>query len=197
MTAKRILEINGDFHNSPLLDSLRRINKLFSEYSIPYAVIGGLAVVRNGAVRTTIDIDILTSKDGWSRIREAAPEEFKTGMDHAVDKKNGVDIDVIFSGNDWEMVIPLPRAEEIREYDKELEAWFIDLPHLIELKTAVFLKKKIEDGFEIAAKDMADITALMENNLQKMTRVFIQKIRPEVRDEVSNILNKVKKKIQG
>lgn len=191
MTAKKLLERNGDFSNSPLIDSLRRVNDLFEKYSAPYAVIGGLAVVRNGALRTTIDIDILTSKDDWDRIRQSNPKNFVTGIDHAVDKKNNIPIDVLFSGKEWDMVIPLMAAKNVREYDEELHAWFIDLLHLIELKTAVYLKKKKEDGIEIAAKDLADVVALIENNPGKVTDGFIDKINLVIRDEVRGIYLKV------
>ena len=62
MTAKDLLELNGDFRSSPLLDTVRRLHRLFTENRIPYAVIGGLAVIRNGAVRTTIAVDLLVRK---------------------------------------------------------------------------------------------------------------------------------------
>ncbi len=62
MTAREILILNGDFTTSPLLDTLHRLDACFIDNNIPYAVIGGLAVIRNGAVRTTIGIDVLIGK---------------------------------------------------------------------------------------------------------------------------------------
>ena len=193
MTAKRLLEINGDFKTSPLLQALHRIDNLFEEHSVNYAVIGGLAVVRNGAVRTTIDIDLLTSREGWQKIRDASPAGLRTAPDNAIDTKTDVQIDVLFEGDDWEMVIPLTKPEAISEYDEQLRAWFITLPHLLELKIAVYLKKLGEDGIEIAAKDLADVVALMEQNLNSIDDDFIDKIRVEVRDEFVRILRKVRR----
>jgi len=39
--------MNGDFRNSPLLDTARRLHACFTRHGIPYTIIGGLAVVRN------------------------------------------------------------------------------------------------------------------------------------------------------
>ena len=195
MTAKRLLYINGNFQSSPLLSVLRRIDRLFAEHSVPYAIIGGLAVVRSGAVRTTADIDILTSKEGWQTISDTAPLDIQpTGPDSAVDASTGVQIDVLLAGDDWKMVIPLAKPDNVREYDDDLGAWFISLLHLLELKTAVYLKKLDEDGIEIAAKDLADIVALLEANAYRIDDAFIQKIRIEVREEFTRILERVRKR---
>lgn len=75
----------------------------------------------------------------------------------------------------------------MREYDRELGAYYIDLLHLLELKTAVFIKKREEDGIEIAAKDLADIVALTENNRETITADFIENMDPAVRGEYRNI----------
>jgi hypothetical protein len=85
------------------------------------------------------------------------------------------------------MVLPVPEPEAVREYDRELGAYYIDLLHLLELKTAVFIKKREEDGIEIAAKDLADIVALTENNRETITADFIENMDPAVRGEYRNI----------
>lgn len=74
MNAKQVLELNGDFRNSPLLDTARRLHACFSRHGIPYTIIGGLAVVRNGAVRTTVDVDVLLGKQDRERARAALGE---------------------------------------------------------------------------------------------------------------------------
>ena len=191
MNANRVFELNGDFSKSPLIEVARRLDKLFSEHSIAYAIIGGLAVARNGAVRTTVDVDILTSHDGWNTIRRMAPAALQTATDSAIDTGTGVEIDVFFDGDEWDMVIPLEKAETINEYDEELGAWFISLLHLLELKTAVYLKKLSEDGIEIAAKDLADVVALIENNIEAVDEKFVERVRIEVRDELTRIFQKV------
>jgi hypothetical protein len=185
------LRRNGDFQESPLLATVRRIHRVFSSMQIPYAVIGGMAVLKNGAARTTIDVDILVDKDCWNRLREIPPEEYDFQTDFAVDLSTGIEIDVLFPGDEWEMVISMPEPEEIREYDEGLEAYFIDLLHLLEMKTAVFIKKRDEDGLEIAAKDLADIVALTEKNAAQIGPEFLDRMQKEVRDEYKRIAEKV------
>lgn len=99
-----------------------------------------MAVIRNGCSRTTIDIDILTTREGWHYIRNIPEIPFNTWIDHAVDKKNNIDIDVLFPGDDREMLIPLPHPDRVKEYDEDFGANFIGLKPLLELKTAVCLR---------------------------------------------------------
>lgn len=187
MTGEEIFRRNGDFRNSPLIVTIRRLHGIFTRLDIPYAIIGGMAVVRNGAVRTTIDVDILTPRDGWNRLRSQAPQGLEIFPDHAVDTETGVDIDILFPGEDWEMKIPMPDPSDIGIFDPDLGGYFCDLLHLLEIKTAVFIKKRDEDGIEIAAKDLADITALTEKNAERLTEKFIERIHPAVREEYRRI----------
>ncbi len=159
-----------------------------------YAIVGGMAVVRNGTVRTTVDVDILTGRDDWEFIRRDVPEGFRVHVDHAFDTETGVEIDVLFPGDDWEMVIPVPEPDSIRVFDDEIGAFYIDLHPLIEWKTAVYIKKREKDGIEIAAKDLADIVALTEPNIDIVDEQFIESIHPAVREEVRTIAEAVRKK---
>jgi hypothetical protein len=56
VTAKELLELNGTFEGA----------------GVPYAIIGGMAVARNGAFRTAHNVDLLTLREGWERIRLGA-----------------------------------------------------------------------------------------------------------------------------
>jgi hypothetical protein len=160
-----------------------------------YAVVGGMAVVRNGAVRTTVDVDVLSGQDAWEAIRRDVPEGFRIYLDHAFDTETGVEIDILFPGNDWEMVIPVPEPDSVRVFDVEIGAFYIDLLPLIEWKTAVYIKKREEDGIEIAAKDLADIVALLENNIDLLDDKFIESAHPAVQDEVRTIADAVRKRL--
>lgn len=191
MTAKQLFEVNGDFKNSPLLSTVHHLNELFTCLSVPYAVIGGVAVVRNGAVRTTVDVDVLTTREGWVAVQESLPDGFKLETDSGLDLNTGVEIDILFPGDDWEMVIPMPHPAEVAEFDESLGGWFIDLFHLLELKTTVFIKKRDEDGIEVAAKDLADIVALIGNNRDKVNESFIQRLAPAVREDFQRIVKNI------
>jgi len=89
------------------------------------------------------------------------------------------------------MDIPVPEPDEVREYDRELGAWYVDLLHLIEWKTAVYRKKLREDGIEIAATDLADVVALIQSNRERIDQAFVQAVHPAVKDELDRIRRKV------
>ena len=71
MTAKRLLESNGDFRNSPLLTTVHHMNELLS-------VMG---------CRTTADVNILTTREGWAEVGKSLPEGFKIEMDSGFSKE--------------------------------------------------------------------------------------------------------------
>ena len=197
MAPEEVLELNGDFKDSPLLATVRRLHAAFSSLGSSYAVVGGLAVLRNGAPRTTIDVDILTTKEGWDRFRRSSPGGFSIKTDSAVDERNGVAIDVLFSGDDWDMVIPLPDPEAAAEYDAGLGGNFLSLLGCLELKTAVFLQKEKEYGRELAAKDLADVTALLQANEGRIEENDLKKLHPAIYRELHAMrekLNEIKRR---
>lgn len=195
MAGERLLQQNGDFKDSPLIKTVRRVHRVFSSRNLSYAVVGGMAAVRNGAVRTTVDVDVLVSKGDWEIIRGNTPKGFQVRLDHAIDTETGVEIDILFPGDDWEMLIPVPEPNSVRVFDREIGAFYIDLLPLIEWKTAVYIKKREEDGIEIAAKDLADVVALTENNIDLVDEDFINAVHPAVRKEYRAIADAVRKKV--
>lgn len=192
MDAKKVFELNGDFQNSPLLDTARKLHACFSREGIPYTIIGGMAVVRNGAVRTTVDVDVLLQKGDWQRAKAALAEDFTTGVDGASDRRNNVDVDFLFSGEDWGMIVPMPEPGEHAEFDTVLGANFMGLRGILELKTAVYLHKKKEDGIELAAKDLADVVALVRANRDSIGPQLLGSLNPAIRKELRRILRRVK-----
>ena len=103
MTAREVLRINGGGGaESPLMTTVRRIHRWLDSHGVAYCVVGGLAVVRNGWVRTTHDVDVLVERSGW----ESAPPDAAISVqgDAARDRTTGIDIEILFPGNDREMV---------------------------------------------------------------------------------------------
>jgi hypothetical protein len=191
MTAKQLLEKNGDFHTSPLLATARRLHAICQERGVPYCIVGGLAVVRNGAVRTTEDVDVLTLREAWATASAFPPDFRKTGEDSCVDTLTGVNLDVLFTGDDWGMVLPLADPRNVGEYDETLGAIFMSLPALVELKCAVYLQKLEDEGIELAAKDLSDVVELMRHNRGAMTRGLLDGLHPSIRDACRAIWEKV------
>ena len=182
MTAARILQLNGDMTgDSPMMDVVRRVHSLCNSRELPYCVVGGMAVIRNGYARTTIDVDVLTLKKNWLKALPIKGEIVSEGLDNCLDKKTGVRIDILFADEDWGMVIPMPDPRKVAEFDESLGANFIGLHALIQLKTAVYLDKLREHGLATAAKDLADVQALMKNNPMKFSKEIIESYDPAVR----------------
>jgi hypothetical protein len=191
MDAREVLRRNGDFSGSPLLDTARRLHACLSREGIPYVIIGGLAVVRNGAARTTVDVDVLLAKEDRDRARAALAGDFATELDRACDKRNKVEVDFLYSGDDWGMVLPLPAPAEHAEFDRSLGASFLSLRGILELKTAVYLHKKKEDGIEVAAKDLADVVALLRANPASVDAALLACLHPAIRRELRRILRRL------
>jgi hypothetical protein len=194
MTAARILELNGDMtRNSPMMEVVRRIHALCSARELPYCVIGGMAVVRNGYARTTIDVDVLTLKKNWVKELPFDGEIVSTGIDSCLDTKTGVRIDILFADEDWGMVIPMPDPRKVAEFDESVGANFIGLHALVQLKTAVFIDKLREHGPATAAQDLADVQALIKNNIVKFSEEVIKGYDPAVRKLCTRAFDEVMK----
>ena len=192
MTAKQLLDMNGDFRSSPLLAAARRLHMICEERAIPYCIVGGLAVVRNGAVRTTEDIDFLTVRESWNHASPFPPDFIKTAEEACSDTRTGVSLDVLFAGDDWGMDFSLPDPRDVGEYDKELGAMFIRLLSLIELKCAIYLQKLRDEGIELAAKDLADVVELMRRNRGVISERSLDDFHPSVHDACTKIWEKLR-----
>jgi len=180
VTPRELLETNGDFTNSPLIATARRLHALFASAGVPYAIIGGLAVARSGGFRTTHDVDVLTRREGWETVRRLSRDSLETTADGATDPETSVHVDVLFAGDDWHMVFPMPDPADRAEMDTALGARFLDLRHLLELKCAVYLSKLRLDGPEIAAKDLADVVALLDAHRDHPRQADLASMHPAV-----------------
>jgi hypothetical protein len=174
MTAAEILRLNGNLRDSPMMEVVRRFHALIGSRELPYCVVGGMAVIRNGYPRTTTDVDILTFKDAWRKMLPLKGVISSEGIDSCVDSETGIKIDILFCDEDWEMPIPMPDPRNVGEYDEEFGARFIGLHALVQLKMAVHLAKLQESGIEIAAKDLADVYELISRNLAKFSKEVFQ-----------------------
>ena len=82
--------------------TMRRVAQKLEESGIPYAVVGGMALVAHGYERTTRDVDVLLTSEGLEAFRQQfvgksydpAPQRTR----RFVDRVNGVTIDVLVTG---------------------------------------------------------------------------------------------------
>lgn len=122
--------------------TMRRVVKELEKAGIPYAVMGAMAVNAHGAERTTKDVDILLTPQGLTRFREElAPGAFDQVPNRPrrfVDRKNGVGVDILLTGNYPGRGEPGPFAfpdpAEVSQEIKKIRV--VTLPQLIQLKLA-------------------------------------------------------------
>jgi hypothetical protein len=140
---KRLKEISMFFEKrSPQHKAMRRLAKRLTKAGIPYAVMGGMAVNAHGAERTTRDVDVLLTPDGFERFRRefvgkqydavgGRPKRF-------IERLSGVSVDLLITGRYPGSGKPGPVAfPDPAEASQEIEAVnVLTLPALIQLKLA-------------------------------------------------------------
>ncbi len=169
----------------PYLVVLRELHAFLETGGATYAVIGGVAVVRSGAARTTGDIDILVRRDEWSLLESTST--IQKGPDWAEYLPQHIPIDVLFTGDDWDLPFLLPDPEAVREWDAGFGVWFMAPAPLLELKSAVYIAKSRDFGAATAAKDLADVFSLMDRHPELRSEELISTFHPTVRDALRSV----------
>jgi len=154
--ARRFFMGEADVHQA-----LERLARLLHEKSIPYAVIGAMALNEWGYRRVTVDVDVLLTADGLRRLKAEAlgrgyDEKFP-GSRGLRDTVAGVDIDVCLTGEypgdgrPKPVAFPDPAETAVRGRRVAL----LPLPTLIELKLASGMSAPHR------LKDLADVLELV------------------------------------
>lgn len=142
--------------------ALDRLAQVLRDLGIPYAVIGAMALNEWGYRRVTVDIDILLSRDGLARLKDAVlgrgyVEKFP-GSRGLRDAELGVNIDVVLAGEypgdgkPKDIAFPDPVDAAIEGERVAL----LPLPKLIELKLASGMSAPHR------LKDLADVLELVK-----------------------------------
>jgi hypothetical protein len=126
----------------PVHKTMRRIAKLLDKAKIPYAVVGGMAVFAQGYRRTTDDLDILLTREGFAAFRQlfvpATYGKLPKRSKKFVDPANGVTFDILvtglFPGSGKPGPIAYPDPAVVSETIEKIRV--VDLPTLIQLKLA-------------------------------------------------------------
>lgn len=159
--------------------SLLRVAERLEGLGVPYAVVGGMAVVTHGYARTTVDVDILLRPDDIARVHGALEglgfrPQFPGSRDLR-DTETGVRIEFLSSGGfpgdgrPKPVSFPDPAAAAV-----EIDGIrFLALERLIELKLA--------SGMSLAGrlKDLADVQELIR--ALELPRSFAERLDPSVR----------------
>jgi hypothetical protein len=123
-------------------ETMRRLADRLEQLGVPYAVVGAMAVNAHGARRTTDDVDILVTREGFEHFKkELAGKEYERVQGRSrrfVDKVNGGSLDFLiaglFPGSGRPGPVAFPDPATVSEEIEKLRV--IRLPELIELKLA-------------------------------------------------------------
>jgi hypothetical protein len=122
--------------------SVRRLVRLLRKASIPYALMGAMAVNAHGARRTTDDVDVLLTQEGLERFRQElvgkAYDPVANRRRRFVDRRNGVTIDILvtghYPGHGGPGPFAFPDPESASEEIDQVQV--VTLPQLVQLKLA-------------------------------------------------------------
>ncbi|MDO8628874.1 MAG: nucleotidyltransferase family protein [Phycisphaerales bacterium] len=126
----------------PVFETLRGITTRLKELGIPYAVLGGMALVAHGYRRTTEDVDILVSPDSLESIQRSLVglgyRPLFEGSKNLRDTRTGVRIEFVLAGQFPGDGKPKPVAfPDPAKGAVEIDGiQYVGLPVLIELKLA-------------------------------------------------------------
>ena len=167
--------------DDPVHESLRSITKRLADLQIPYAVVGGMALVAHGYDRTTADVDVLVSKEGLDAIH-SSPDGFgyvppSPGSRSLRDTNTGVRIEFVVSGaypgDGKPKPIAFPPPDQVATDIDGIN--YVDLQTLIELKLA--------SGMTHAGRlrDLADVQELIR--ALQLPAEYAGRLNPYVQDK--------------
>ena len=173
--------MEGSLHfekESAVHTSLQRIARRLDELSVPYAVVGGMAMFLHGYRRFTEDVDILVTREGLKLIHEKLEglgylPPFQ-GSKNLRDTDNGVRIEFLISGGYPGDGLPKP----VSFPDPAMVATEIDGIRVVDLPTLVQLK--LASGTAPGRlKDLGDVQELIR--VLQLSEAFAEQLDPSVR----------------
>lgn len=163
---------------SEVQKALTRVTAKLDELSIPYAVVGGMALVAHGYNRTTVDVDLLVTSDSLKRIHEQLDglgylPPF-SGSKQLRDTLTNVRIEFLvsgqFPGDGKPKPVAFPNPEAVATRINGIA--YISLPAIVELKLASGMSNVAR------AKDIGDVVELIR--LLKLDHAFGEKLNAYV-----------------
>lgn len=134
-------------------EGLSALRRLLASAGVPHALVGGVAVIHHGYVRSTRDLDLLIERDGITALlpfleRHDFERSARNRLRH---RTSGVDVDLLFAGDPRPRpgAPPYPSPRDLGRSPRESDV--VDLPALIELKLVAGRHQ-----------DLADVVALLK-----------------------------------
>ena len=174
----------------PVYESLRDITGRLRELRIPYAVMGGMALVAHGYLRTTEDVDILVTEDGLNVIHESllglGYRLLFEGSKNLRDTRTGVRIEFVvaggYPGDGKPKPVAFPNPTEVAAEIDGIR--YVRLATLIELKLASGMTNPGR------VRDLGDVQELIR--VLKLPDDFVNQMNPYVRDKFLDLASAVR-----
>jgi hypothetical protein len=153
---------------------MRRVVKRLEKANIPYAVVGGMAVVFQGYRRTTNDVDVLLTREGFAEFQRLfVPKNYKpvSGRGRRFhDPVDDVTVDILitgsFPGRGTPGPIAFPNPAEVGTVIEKMR--FLDLDTLVKLKLAA---RRFQD--------FADVVQMIR--IHQLDETFADRLHPSLR----------------
>lgn len=159
-----------------ILDVAREITRVLREADLDGAIIGGVAVVLHGHLRTTADVDVYASSP-LETIRDAL-----IAADYSFDpsRKEFVKDNV---------PVHLVRPEQVRHPIGE----YIEIDHIRTVSLVDLINMKLETGLNdpLRAQDLADVIGLIRQH--RLTSEFAPSVNKSVRKEFQKLVKAIEK----
>jgi hypothetical protein len=185
----RLKEIDMFFQGrDPVHKTMRRAVKRLEKAGISYAVMGGMAVNAHRYQRTTGDVDILLSPEGFAEFRRrfvpkvydnlaGRPRRFR-------DKTSGIRIDILvtglFPGSGKPGPVAFPDPALVSETIEGIQ--FVDLATLVQLKLAAKRYREFGDVVELIRFNDLD-EGFAERLLSSVRRDYIECLEEKRRED--------------
>ncbi|MCZ7649788.1 MAG: nucleotidyltransferase family protein [Thermoanaerobaculia bacterium] len=153
-------------------EALAALRETLGRAAVPYALVGGLAVIHHGYLRTTRDLDLLVDR---AELERALPELESAGFlrlaEHRLrHRATGAEVDLLFAGEARPRpgVPPYPDPRSLARSEREPDV--VALPALVDLKLTAGRHQ-----------DLADVVALLKPLAEDDYLRLDAALRPELR----------------
>jgi len=181
--------------DDPVHLALQRIARRLEEHGIPYAIAGGMALVKHGYDRTTVDVDVLVTPEGLAAVHRHLEglgyvPPFANSK-HLRDTETGVRIEFLVSGGFPGDGKPKPVAFP------DPAACSVEMDGVRYIGLTTLLEMKISSGMTNPGrlKDLADVLELIR--VRALGSDFAAQLHPYVRDKYLELWRAVQQDTSG
>jgi hypothetical protein len=172
--------------DDPVHRTLTSIARRLDEAGVPYAVAGGMALVAHGYDRTTVDVDVLVTREGLDSIQRSLVglgyrPAFEGSRKQIRDAEHGVRVEFLVTGEFPGDGRPKPVAFP------DPEACSVEIGGVRYLRLATLVELKLASGISDPGrlKDLADVQELIR--ARDMPLEFRDQLDASVRDKYAEL----------